>query len=340
MKENPIYRNWMELISSNKLKIEEDSRNPNHAKIICEPMERGFGITLGSSLRRIMLSSLQGAAITSVKIDNVLHELSSIPGVLEDVIDIILNLKGVRLKLFKNSDADIYVEKTGEGVILAGDIVSPSGDVEILNPEHHIATLGPEGELHMEMKVKWGKGYSPSEKNKEPDQPLYIPIDAIFSPVQQVNFQVAQARVGQVTDYDKLIMDVWTDGSLTPDEAVAYAAKILKEQLAVFISFDEEIQQAPVPEEEAQPDIADLLDITIDEMNLSVRAANCLKNAGINYVGDLLQKKEPELLKIKNFGRKSLDEIKQVLDGMGLQLDIPVENWTPPQKIQLKNDNS
>ena len=341
MKESPIYRNWMELITPTKLEIRKDPLNPNHSKIICEPLERGFGVTIGNSLRRIMLASLQGAAIVSVKIENVLHELSSIPGVLEDVSGIILNLKGVRLRLFKDHEADIYVEKNGEGVITAGDFVAPTGEVEVLNPEHHIATLGPEGELRMEMKVKWGKGYSPSEKNKEPDQPVNdIPIDAIFSPVLYVNYQVSQARVGQVTDYDKLTMDILTDGSLLPDEALAYAAKILKEQMKIYISFDEEVHKAQEPEEEAKPDIRELLNITIDELNLSVRAANCLKNADINYVGDILRNKEQDLLKIKNFGRKSLDEIKQVLDGMGLHLEMPLDDWTSPETLEAESEAS
>ncbi|MGQ9813072.1 MAG: DNA-directed RNA polymerase subunit alpha [Dissulfurimicrobium sp.] len=333
-KQTPYYKNWRELITPNKLeKYEGHTRY--YAKFSCEPLERGYGITLGTALRRVLLSSLQGAAIVSVKIDNVLHEFSSIPGVIEDVTDIILNLKGIRLKLFKDENVTLVLDKKGAGVVKAGDIIAPNGEIEILNPEHKIATLSSDGELHMEMLAKWGKGYVPAERNKDLGQPLgSIAIDALFSPVSKVNFVVTPARVGQMTDYDKLTMEIWTDGSVTPDDALGYAAKILKEQLSVFICFDEE--QKPT-EEQASVDIhaiSDYLNRTIDELEFSVRSANCLKNANICYVGDLVQKSESEMLKTKNFGRKSLKEIKEVLSSMNLHLGMKLDGWTPPKKFR------
>jgi DNA-directed RNA polymerase subunit alpha len=332
--QTPYYRNWRELIAPNKLeKYEGHTRY--YAKFSCEPLERGYGITLGNALRRVLLSSLQGAAIVSVKIDNVLHELSSIPGVIEDVTDIILNLKGVRLKLFKDENTTLVLDKKGPGVVKALDIIAPNGGIEILNPEHEIATLSADGELHMEMLAKWGKGYVPADRNKDLGQSLgSIAIDALFSPVSKVNFVVTPARVGQMTDYDKLTMEIWTDGSVTPDDALGYAAKILKKQLSVFISFDEEQEPA---EEQASVDIhaiSDYLNRTIDELEFSVRSANCLKNADIHYIGDLVQRSEPEMLKTKNFGRKSLKEIKEVLGNMNLHLGMKLDGWAPPKKVR------
>ncbi|HID97941.1 MAG TPA: DNA-directed RNA polymerase subunit alpha [Thermodesulfobacteriaceae bacterium] len=330
--QTPFYRNWRELIRPNKLEVDPDTYTSFYGKFTCEPLERGFGITLGNALRRILLSSLQGAAIVSVKMEGVLHELASIPGVIEDVTDIILNLKGVRLQLFKDEDQLLTIEKKGAGEILAGDLVAPRGGVEILNPDHHIATLTEDGELNMEMVAKWGKGYAPAEMNKEPDQVIgTIPIDALFSPIEKVNYRVTQARVGQMTDYDKLSLEVTTDGTVTPEQAVAYAAKILKEQFAVFINFDEkeEPQEQPV-----EPDFdgkLEFLNRRIDELEFSVRSANCLKNANINYIGELVQKTEQEMLKTKNFGRKSLEEILRILDTMGLELGMTLEGWNPPE---------
>lgn len=332
--QTPYYRNWRELIVPNKLEKHE-GHTRYYAKFSCEPLERGYGITLGNALRRVLLSSLQGAAITSVKIDNVLHELSSIPGVIEDMTDIVLNLKGVRLKLFKDENTILVLDKKGAGVVKAGDIIAPNGEVEILNPDHHIATLSSDGELHMEMIAKWGKGYVPAERNKEVGQAVgTIAIDALFSPILKVNFVVTPARVGQMTDYDKLTMEIWTDGSVTPDDALGYAAKILKKQLSIFISFDEEHEPA---EEHSSVDIhaiSDYLNRTIDELEFSVRSANCLKNANIHYIGDLVQKSEPEMLKTKNFGRKSLKEIKEVLANMNLHLGMKLDGWVPPKKVR------
>ncbi|MGB9711741.1 MAG: DNA-directed RNA polymerase subunit alpha [Dissulfurimicrobium sp.] len=332
----PYYRNWRELITPNKIEKHEGFTR-NYAKFSCEPLERGYGITLGNALRRILLSSIQGAAIVSVKIDNVLHELSSVPGIIEDVTDIVLNLKGVRLKLFKDESSILILDKKGACEVKAGDIIAPNGGVEILNPEHHIATLSSEGELHMEMVAKWGKGYVPAERNKDPGQPVgTIAIDALFSPVSKVNFVVTRARVGQMTDYDKLTMEIWTDGSVAPDEALGYAAKILKKQLSVFISFDEE--QEPTSEHESIDiyTISDYLNRKIDELEFSVRSANCLKNANIHYIGDLVQKTEQEMLKTKNFGRKSLKEIKEVLGNMNLHLGMKLDGWVSPRKGKEK----
>ncbi len=331
----PIYRNWRELIRPKRLEVEEDSHTRFYGKFVCEPLERGFGVTLGNSLRRILLSSLQGAAIVSVRIEGALHELSSLPGVIEDVTDIILNLKGVRIKLFDEKDRLVRIEKKGPGEVTAADIVAAEGEVEVLNPDHHIATLADDGELQMEMVVKWGKGYVPSEQNEDPEAPVgTIPIDAIFSPVKKVNFVVSQARVGQMTDYDKLTMEVWTDGSTTPEDALAYAAKILKEQLAVFINFDE--QNEPEDEKPASglAAIEEHLNKRIDELEFSVRSANCLKNANIHYIGELVQRTEQQMLKTKNFGRKSLKEIKTILEGMGLELGMQLEGWKPPKSSE------
>ena len=327
----PIYRNWRELIRPSRLEVNSETHTQFYGKFSCEPLERGYGVTLGNALRRVLLSSLQGAAIVSVKIEGVLHELSSIPGVIEDVTDIILNLKGVRLKLFDNDERTVVLEKSGPGTVTAGDIVAPQGGVEVLNPEHHIATLAEDGELRMEMLVKWGKGYVPAERNEDPNQPIgTMAIDALFSPVQKVNFVVTQARVGQMTDYDKLTLEVWTDGTITPEDAIAYAAKILKEQLTIFINFDETEE----PEEEQQSSelesISEHLNRKIDELEFSVRSANCLKNANIHYIGELVQKTEQEMLKTKNFGRKSLKEIKTIPEGMGLELGMKLEGWTSP----------
>lgn len=332
----PYYRNWRELISARRLEVDRDSYSRSYGKFTCEPLERGFGITLGNALRRVLLSSLQGAAIVSVRIDGVLHEFASVPGVIEDVTDIILNLKGVRLKLFEDETRALMLEKSGQVEVTASDLVAPEGGVEILNPDHHIATMSADGNLRMEMVVKWGKGYVPAELNVDPEAPIgTIAIDALFSHVQKVNFVVSQARVGQMTDYDKLTVEVWTDGSIAPDDAVAYAAKILKDQLTVFINFDEEKEpvheEGPVSEQAA----SEYLDRTVDELELSVRSANCLKNADLQYIGELIQKTEQEMLKTKNFGRKSLNEIKAVLKGMGLRLGMRAEGWSPPKSMEV-----
>ena len=333
-----MYRNWRELISPKKLELDPKTSSRFFGKFACEPLERGFGITIGNALRRIMLSSLQGAAITSVKIDAVLHEFSTIPGVREDVTDIVLNLKEVRLKLHGEEPRTIEVDKAGAGAVTAGDFNYPP-EVEILNPEQHIATLSKDGRLRMEMQVKSGKGYVPAERNVEEDAAIgVIPMDAIFSPIRRVNYVVSQARVGQITDYDKLTMEIWTDGSVMPEDALAFAAKILKEQMTTFINFDEEPEVEPKEEEEEEPKLNDNLFRSVDELELSVRSANCLKNANIRLIGELVQKTEAEMLKTKNFGRKSLNEIKEILTEMGLSLGMKLENFPSREEIEARKE--
>jgi DNA-directed RNA polymerase subunit alpha len=323
-----IAKNWRELIRPRGITVDEASTQ--YGKFVAEPFERGFGITVGNSLRRIMLSSLQGAAITAVRIDGVLHEFSSVPDVLEDVTEIILNLKEVRFKTHTLEPRIVRLEASGEGILTAGDIIEDP-QVVVLNPEQHIATLSEGGKLVVEMTVRGGFGYVPAERNKMPNMPVgTIPIDSMFSPVRRVNYTVTNARVGQRTDYDRLVLEVWGDGSVAPADAVAYAAKILKEQLQIFINFDEEAE----PEyEESKPENELLqnenLYRSVDELELTVRSSNCLQNANINIIGELVQKSEADMLKTKNFGRKSLREIKEILATMGLQLGMTLEGWDP-----------
>ena len=325
-------KNWRELIKPNRVEINKETYTDFYGKFVCEPLERGYGITIGNSLRRVLLSSLQGAAIVSVKIDGVSHEFSTIPGVLEEVTDIILNLKEVKLKLVEDEEAVIHLKRDVEGVVKAGDIET-HGLVEVLNPDHHIATLNDEAILEMEMVVKSGKRYVPAEKNKVKDQPIgVISIDAIFSPIQKVNYVVTNARVGQIADYDKLTLEVWTDGTVVPEDAVAYAAKIIKEQMNPFINFEEEPE--PVEEEEAEKEekLNENMFRPVSELELSVRSANCLKNADITLIGELVQKTEAEMLKTKNFGRKSLNEIKFILEEMGLSLGLKLNSFNNTSK--------
>ena len=325
-------KNWRELIKPRRIEIDETSRTNSYGKFVAEPLERGFGITMGNALRRVLLSSLQGAAIVSVKFDGVLHEFSTVPGVREDVTDIILNLKEVKVKILDAEEAVIHLKKEGEGKVTAGDIET-SGSVEILNPGQHIATMNKEAKLQMEMVVKTGKGYVPAERNKPKDQSIgIIPMDAIFSPIEKVNYVVTNARVGQITDYDKLTLEVWTDGSVIPEDAVAYAAKILKEQMNPFINFEEEPEPAEEEEERREEKLNENLFRPVSELELSVRSANCLKNANITLIGELVQKYEAEMLKTKNFGRKSLNEIKSILEEMGLSLGMKLENFPPRGK--------
>ena len=322
-------KSWKDLIRPKRLEAEKETLTPIYGKFAAEPFERGFGITIGNSLRRILLSSLQGAAITSVKIDGVLHEFSTVPGVKEDATEIILNLKEVRLKLHTEGPKTIRVKADGPRDLKAGDIIT-SDAVEILNPDHHIATLTRDAKLSMEMVVKTGRGYVPAERNKEENQPIgTLPIDAIFSPIRKVNYTVTNARVGQITDYDKLTLEVWTDGSLNPEEAMAYAAKILKDQLSIFITFEEEEETEGAKDQEETEGLNENLFRSVDELELSVRSANCLKHANIKLIGDLVQKTEAEILATKNFGRKSLNEIKEILAEMGLSLGMKLENWQP-----------
>ncbi len=320
-----MYKNWKDLIRPKSLEFEKDDLTPTYGKFVAKPLERGYGITLGNSLRRVLLSSLQGAAITDVKIDGVMHEFTSIKGVTEDVTDIILNLKGVELKCHSEGPETIRIEVEGERDVKAGDIIT-NENVEVLNPDHHIATLGADGRLKMEMTVRMGRGYVPAERNKREDMPVgTIPMDAIFTPIKKVHYTVSNARVGQRTDYDKLTMEVWTNGSVRPDDALAYAAKILKEQLQVFINFDEVDEPEEEPQEEKKEEINENLLKKVDELELSVRSANCLQHANIKYIGELVQKTEAEMLKTKNFGRKSLNEIKEMLSEMGLSLGMKLD---------------
>ena len=325
-------KNWQELIRPTKLDIQPGRERRKVATMVAEPLERGFGTTLGNALRRILLSSLQGAAVSSVQIDGVLHEFSSIAGVREDVTDIVLNIKEIALAMHAEGPKRVSLRKEGPGVVRAGDI-QQTADIHVLNPEHVICTLDEGAEVRMEFTVNTGKGYVSSERNRPEDAPIgLIPVDSIYSPVRRVSYKIENTREGQVLDYDKLIMTVETDGSMTPEDAVAYAARILQDQLTVFINFAE---PSKVVLEEARPELefnAALLK-KVDELELSVRSANCLKNDNIVYIGDLIQKSEAEMLRTPNFGRKSLNEIKEVLAQMGLHLGMEVPNW-PPDNIE------
>jgi DNA-directed RNA polymerase subunit alpha len=334
-----IHKNWTELIKPKRLEVDADTHTDSYGKFACEPLERGFGTTLGNALRRVLLSSLRGAAITGVKIQDVHHEFSAIPGVLEDVTEILLNLKQVRLKFLSEGDKTLYLESKGESKIKAGDIRT-DGTVVILNPEQHIATLSSDGQVNMEFFARSDKGYIPAEVNKEETQPIgYIPLDASFSPIRKVNYVVTQARVGQRTDYDKLTLEIWTDGSLSPESAVAYAAKILKDQLTLFINFEEEPETMEEKPEEQPAILNENLYRGVNELELSVRAANCLRNANIRWIGELVQKSEQEMLKTKNFGRKSLNEIKEILHEMGLQLGMKLDNFVPPEQMPDRKED-
>jgi DNA-directed RNA polymerase subunit alpha len=325
-------KNWRDLIRPRLL--DTDVKSDTYGKFSCEPLERGFGTTLGNSLRRVLLSSLQGAAITHARIEGALHEFSSLPGVTEDVTDIILNLKEVLLKVEDDRTFTLRINKDSEGVVTAGDIEGPP-NVTILNPEHHIASVSGEGALSMELTVMTGRGYVPAERHHLPNAPVgTIAIDALFSPIKKVNFTVTNARVGQQTDYDKLTLEVWSNGAVSPDDAIAFAAKILKEQLNIFINFEETAEPVETQVDEEQEKLNENLWRTVDELELSVRSANCLQNANIKYIGELVQKSESEMLKTKNFGRKSLKEIKEILAEMGLSLGMKLDNWPGPTPLK------
>ncbi len=320
-----MQRNWSSLIRPKRVDVDEATHTRFYGEFTIQPLERGFGITLGNALRRVLLSSIQGAAICSIKVDGVLHEFSTIPGIKEDITDVILNLKGVRFKLGAADTKVVKFNVTSAGVVTAGDIIT-DGTIEVLNPDHYIATMSGGGTFKAEMLVKMGKGYTAAKKELDPDQPEgTINIDAIFSPVKKVNYVVSHARVGQITDYDKLVLEVWTDGSLNPGDAIAYAAKILKQQLDVFINF-EEVEEEVLPEKEDEKgNVNEILTRSVEDLELSVRSANCLKNAGINTIGELVQKTEAEMLKTKNFGRKSLSEIKDILNEYGLVFGMKLD---------------
>ena len=327
-----IHKNWVELIKPMQLDVTPGNDPARQATMVAEPLERGFGLTLGNALRRVLMSSLQGAAITSVQIDNVLHEFSSVAGVREDVTDIILNLKAVAVRMDVEGTKRLTIQASGPGVVTAGNIVESAG-IDILNKDHVICHLDEGANLFMELTVTTGKGYVSAENNRPEDAPIgLIPIDSIFSPVRKVSYDVQPTREGQVLDYDKLTLKLETDGSISPDDALAYAARILQDQLSIFLNFDEP-ESASAAADDDSLEFNPLLLKKVDELELSVRSANCLKNDNIVYIGDLIQKTEAEMLRTPNFGRKSLNEIKEVLSAMGLHLGMDVEEW-PPESIE------
>ncbi len=331
-----MYRNWRQLIRPKGIDVDHATLNEKYGEFTAEPLERGFGITIGNSLRRILLSSLRGAAFVGARIEGAAHEFTSIPGVVEDIADIVLNLKEVQLRLNAEGPRTIRFERSEPGLVRAGDLKLDSA-IDILNPDHPIATIAEDGKLVMELVIDEGKGYVAAEQNRKEEWPVgTIALDAIFSPIRKVNYRVTNARVGQRTDYDKLTLEVWTNGAVLPEDAVALAAKILKEQLQIFINFDEEIE--PV-EEEARLEVPvnENLYRTVDELELSVRSANCLQNANIRFIGELVQKTEAEMLKTKNFGRKSLKEIKEILAEMGLSLGMKVDGFDPSKQSAPAN---
>ncbi|HEY7385365.1 MAG TPA: DNA-directed RNA polymerase subunit alpha [Beijerinckiaceae bacterium] len=327
-----VQKNWQELIKPNKLDVAQGDDPRRVATVVAEPLERGFGTTLGNALRRVLLSSLQGAAVTSVHIDGVLHEFSSIPGVREDVTDIILNIKTIAIRMQSEGTKRMTLRKTGPGLVTAGDI-NTVGDVQILNPDLVLCTLDEGAEIRMEFTVNTGKGYVPAERNRPEDAPIgLIPIDSLYSPVKKVSYRVENTREGQILDYDKLTMTVETNGAVSPEDSLAYAARIIQDQLAVFVNFEEPRKEEAAVAAPQLPFNPALLK-KVDELELSVRSANCLKNDNIVYIGDLIQKTEAEMLRTPNFGRKSLNEIKEVLAGMGLHLGMEVPGW-PPENIE------
>ncbi len=327
-----IQKNWLELIKPNKVDIERNKTNGNAGKIVVEPLERGFGLTLGNALRRILLSSLQGAAVTSVKIAGVQHEFSTIEGVREDVTDVILNIKAIAVRMHAEGPKRMRINAEGPCEVTAG-MIEAGADIEIMNPDLVICTLDKGAKLEMEMTVNTGKGYRPASQNRPEDAPVgLIPVDSIFSPIRKVSYDVEDTRVGQITDYDKLTLNIETNGVISPEDSVAYAARIMQDQLQVFINFEEPKEAKVSREEESLPFNRNLLK-KVEELELSVRSANCLKNDNIIYIGDLVQKSESEMLRTPNFGRKSLNEIKEVLTQMGLHLGMQIEGW-PPENIE------
>ncbi len=308
------------MIEIEKPTIERVDVRDGYGKFVVEPLERGYGITLGNSLRRILLSSLPGTAVTSVFIDGVLHEFSTIPGVVEDTVDIVLNLKKLLVRMHSDEPASIRIEKSEPGLVTAADIV-PTSSVDILNPDLHIATLQENSSLSMEITVERGRGYVPAERNKDPQQPIgLIPVDSIFTPVTKVNYTVEDTRVGQITDYDKLQLDVWTDGTITPDDAVSLAARVLMEHLKLFTDLTEPSDDVEIMVEKEEEDMDRLMEMTIEELDMSVRSYNCLKRAGINTVEELTRKTEEDMMKVRNLGKKSLQEVKEKLAALGLSL--------------------
>jgi len=335
------YKFWRELIKPKGFEVDRETLREDYAKFIIRPLERGFGVTLGNSLRRILLSSMMGSAVSAVKFDGVLHEFTTIPDVLEDVTDIILNLKGVRFRQYSSESLTLKINKVGPGKVTAADIIT-SDKVEVLNPEHHIATVGANGSFVAELVVSFGRGYVAAEGQSDDLGIGFIGVDAIYGPVSKVNYSVSNARVGQRTDYDALTLEVWTDGSLKPEEAVALSSKIMKEQLQIFLTFDETMEPAEESKDAMTGSLNENLFRSVDDLELSVRSANCLKNANIRYIGELVTRSESEMLKTKNFGRKSLNEIKEILSEMGLGLGMKIDNWPPagwdPNQVPPKRE--
>lgn len=325
--EQHYYKFWTDLITPRSFETED--RTSNYGRFKVEPLEKGYGMTLGNSLRRVLLSSMMGSAVTAVKLGGVLHEFSTLPDIMEDVTDIVLNLKEIRFKQFTSEPQVLTIKKSGAGAVTAADI-EVNSNVEVLNPTQHIATLGKNANFEAEIMVSFGRGYEPAEAHSEGLDVGYIPVDALFSPIKRVNYQVANARVGQRTDYDSLEIELWTDGSLRPDEALSLSSKILKEQLQVFVTFDENVEPDVNETEEVAPTLNENLFRPVEDLELSVRSANCLKNANIRFIGELVTRSEGEMLKTKNFGRKSLNEIKEILVRMGLNLGMKIEGWPPP----------
>jgi DNA-directed RNA polymerase subunit alpha len=324
-----MYRNWRDLIKPKTVVIDRDSLTQTYGKFVAEPLERGYGITLGNALRRILLSSLQGAAVYAIRVEGALHEFTSVPDVSEDVTDMVLNLKEVKLKMHTHEQRNLKIEVTGPAKVSAKDI-QHDAQVEVLNPDHHIATVSDGGKLKIEMVARKGRGYVAAAETRGENLPVgWLPIDALYSPILKVNYNVTHARVGQRTDFDKLTLEVWTDGSVKPEDAMGIAAKILKEQISIFINFEEEVEPELPAFEPQQEKFNENLLKSVDELELSVRSMNCLQNANIKLIGDLVQKTESEMLKTKNFGRKSLKEIKDVLAEMGLTLGMKLDSWPP-----------
>ena len=335
MEQEQIAKNWRELIRPRMLDSDQEPTE-TFWKCSCEPLERGFGVTLGNALRRILLSSLQGAAITAVRVEGVLHEFSTVPGVMEDMSDIVLNLKEVRLRLHAEGPKTLRIHKKGEGVLTAGDLASEDATIEIVNPDHKIATLAPEADVEMELTIDTGKGYVPAERNKNEELSVdFIVVDSMHSPILKVIYWVENARVGRMTDFDKLIMEITTDGSVPPENALAISAKIVKEHMNLFINFEEDRVQDEQEEEQSEQEkkkLYEKLNKHVNELELSVRSINCLQNANIGSIGELVQKTESEMLRTKNFGRKSLNELKEILEEMGLSFGMDIRGWTPSEE--------
>jgi DNA-directed RNA polymerase subunit alpha len=327
-----MVKNWQDLIRPLRIVVEPDLSD-GYGRFECAPLERGFGLTLGNALRRVLLSSLTGSAITAVRIEGIQHEFTTIPGVVEDVTDLVLNLKEVRLRMNSAGPKEIKISKKGPGLVTVADFESPDQTVEFLNIDHHIATLSDDAEFELTATVSLGKGFVLAERNASEEQPVgTVPIDSNYSPVRKVNYTVTNARVGQETDYDRLTLELWTDGSVAPADALAFAAKILKDQLSIFINFEEDVERA-VAEDRAAVKLNDVLLRPVDELELSVRSANCLQNAEIKYIGELVQRTESEMLKTKNFGRKSLNELKKILDELGLDFGMAIEQFPPRREL-------